>query len=272
MNNHIKISFHGLKQDQKDLLVAHLSNMGFDGFEEGQSFLICYCSADKFIEDDLNELAQSLSLAFDKEILKEQNWNDTWEKNFQPVQVDDFCAVRASFHPAIKGVKHDIIITPKMSFGTGHHATTYMMIMFMNQVAHTGKSVLDFGTGTGLLAIFAEKLGAVSVIAIDNDDWSIENAAENILLNDCHRITLQKADTLSFTEQFDVILANINRNVLLANMETIKQHLAVGGVLLMSGLLENDRPVIEVTANQHKLKVTAQLTNNGWIALQLAHY
>jgi len=272
MNNHVKISFHKLNQEQKDLLVAHLSNMGFEGFEEGQSFLIGYCSIEKFIENDLNDLAELLSLSFDKEILQEQNWNDTWEKNFQPVQVGDFCAVRASFHAAIAGVKHDIIITPKMSFGTGHHATTYMMIVFMEKVAYTGKSVLDFGTGTGLLAILAEKLGAASVVAIDNDDWSIENAAENILLNDCHRIVLQKADTLAFTEQFDIILANINKNVLLANMETIKQHLTGGGVLVISGLLENDRRGIEETANKHKLKVKEQLTNNGWIALQLAHY
>jgi ribosomal protein L11 methyltransferase len=272
MNNHVKISFHNLRQEQKDLLVAHLSNMEFDGFEEGQSFLIGYCSMDKFVENDLIELAGSLAVSFDKEILKQQNWNDQWEKNFQPVQVDDFCAIRASFHPAREGVKHDIIITPKMSFGTGHHATTYMMILFMKNVAHTGKSVLDFGTGTGLLAILSEKLGAASVFAIDNDDWSIENAAENILLNDCHRIMLQKADTLAFTQQFDIILANINKNVLLANMEIIQQHLAGGGVLIISGLLENDRQGIEELANKHKLKVTEQLTNNGWIALQLAHY
>lgn len=272
MNDYIKISFNQVTQEQKDLLVAHLSEMGFEGFEEGQSFLICYSSKENFNEDSLKQLAESYSLSFEKELVEKQNWNELWEKNFQPVLVDDFCAIRASFHPEEKNTRFNIVITPKMSFGTGHHATTYMMIKWMKEIEHKGKYVLDFGTGTGVLAILAEKLGASKIEAIDNDDWSIENANENILCNECSRIVLQKADSLDFTSQFDIILANINKNVLLANMEKLKQHLTKEGVLVISGLLEGDRPAIETAANRFNLEVKGQMINNGWISLKLTHY
>jgi len=272
MNDYIKISFNGVNQEQKDLLVAHLSEMGFEGFEEGHTYLICYSSIENFNEQDLGQQTELFSLRFDKEIIEKQNWNETWEKSFQPVLVDDFCAIRASFHPEEKNTRYNIVITPKMSFGTGHHATTYMMIKWMKEIDHKGKSVLDFGTGTGVLAILAEKLGASKIEAIDNDDWSIENANENILCNECSRIVLQKADSLDFTGQFDIILANINKNVLLANMERLQQHLAKGGVLVISGLLEGDRSAIETAANRFKLAVKEQMINNGWISLKLTHY
>ncbi len=272
MNDFIKITFNEIIQEQKDLLVAHLSELAFEGFEEGQNCLICYSSKENFNEDALRQLAELYSLHFEKEIIQKQNWNELWEKNFQPVLVDDFCAIRASFHPEEKNTRFNIVITPKMSFGTGHHATTYMMIKWMNEIDHKGKSVLDFGTGTGVLAILAEKLGASKIEAIDNDDWSIENANENILCNDCTRVELQKADSLDFMGQFDIILANINKNVLLANMEKLQQHLAKGGVLVISGLLEGDRPAIETAANRHKLAVIGQMINKGWISLKLTHY
>ena len=272
MNDYIKISFNGVTQEQKDLLVALLSEMGFEGFEEGQTYLICYSSKENFNEEALTEQTELFSLRFEKEIVEKQNWNEIWEKNFQPVLVDDFCAIRASFHPEEKNTLFNIEITPKMSFGTGHHATTYMMIKWMKEIDHKGKSVLDFGTGTGVLAILAEKLGASKIDAIDNDDWSIENANENILCNECSRIELQKADSLDFTGQFDIILANINKNVLLANMERLQQHLAKEGVLVISGLLEGDRSAIETAANRFKLAVEGQMINNGWISLKLTHY
>ncbi len=133
----------------------------------------------------LNDLTSSLQLSFSKTIIEETNWNQVWESNFDPVIVDDFVAVRAHFHEPIKNVQHEIVITPKMSFGTGHHATTYMMMQQMRELDFAGKNVFDFGTGTGVLAILAEKLGAQKVIAIDNDDWSIENADENVKRNNC---------------------------------------------------------------------------------------
>ena len=272
MNDYIKITFNEITQDQKDLLVAHLSDMGFEGFEEGKNWLICYSNNENFKEESLKQLAELYSLRFEKEIIEKQNWNELWEKNFQPVLVDDFCAIRASFHPEEKNTRFNIVITPKMSFGTGHHATTYMMIKWMKEIDHKGKSVLDFGTGTGVLAILAEKLGSSKIAAIDNDDWSIENANENILYNECSRIELHKADSLDFAQPFDIILANINKNVLLGNMEKLQQHLAKEGVLVISGLLEGDRPAIETAANRCKLAVNGQMINNGWISLKLTHY
>ena len=180
-----------------------------------------------------------------------------------------FCAVRASFHEPVPGVEHEIIITPKMSFGTGHHATTYIMIQFLQQLDIKGKRVLDFGTGTGILAILAERLGATGVTAIDNDDWSIENAAENIAVNKCTGIKLSKAGDLKELGHFDVILANINRHVLLANMLDLKQHLALGGVLILSGLLPDDAPVIEAKAAENDLGIFEQKNYNNWIGLLL---
>jgi ribosomal protein L11 methyltransferase len=147
-----------------------------------------------------------------------------------------------------------------------------MMIKWMKEIDHKGKSVLDFGTGTGVLAILAEKLGSSKIEAIDNDDWSIENANENILYNGCSRIVLHKADSLDFMGQYDILLANINKNVLLANMEKLQQHLAKEGVLVISGLLEGDRSAIETAANRYKLAVNGQMINNGWISLKLTHY
>jgi ribosomal protein L11 methyltransferase len=162
-----------------------------------------------------------------------------------------------------------VIITPKMSFGTGHHATTYLMIQGMQPIAFAGKKVLDFGTGTGVLAILAGRLGARDIYAIDNDDWSINNAAENIELNNSSYITLEKRDHLQLGVQFDVVLANINKHVLLANMDGIQQHLSRDGVVLMSGLLVGDRPDIEKAAEESGLEVLEQQVKDNWLCLKL---
>lgn len=272
MNHYLKISFNGLNAGQKDVLVGTLSTMGVDGFEEGNNFLVGYANALDFDSAALEEMAERLGVRYEMETIAEQNWNAEWEQSFEPVLIDDFCAIRASFHLPDLRVVHDIIITPKMSFGTGHHATTYMMVQWMQKIDHRNRIVLDFGTGTGVLAILAEKLGARRVNAIDNDDWSIENARENIDTNNSHSIILEKADKLSFDQPFDIILANINRNVILSNMGALKQHLAVGGVLVLSGLLQGDLTAIDAEARLHKLKITGELEKNGWISLQLTHF
>lgn len=184
--------------------------------------------------------------------------------------VHDFAAIRAHFHAPAEGVQHEVIITPKMSFGTGHHATTFMMIEYMSELDCQNKSVLDFGTGTGVLAILAEKLGASKIVAIDNDDWSIDNSKENIEVNGCRNIELLKADKLDLSQQFDIILANINKHVLLNNMTAIRQHLQVGGVVIMSGLLSGDRQHIEVAAVKEMLKLEEQKDRQNWIALRIS--
>lgn len=271
MKQFIKIIFSDIIQEKKELLIAFLVDAGFDGFEEGQNYLYAFCDADRYDEVLLDRLSDSLDVEFRKELIQETIWNEQWEQNFKPVRIEDFCVIRAHFHPPVSQTKFNIVITPKMSFGTGHHATTFLMIQSMKKIECYGKTILDFGTGTGILAILAEKMGAANVRAIDNDDWSISNANENILLNDCSRIIIHKADSLAFAERFDIILANINRNVLLSCMESLKQHLAKEGVLIISGLLEGDKAIIEKKAEENNLRIASQRQKEGWIALQLAH-
>lgn len=254
---------------QKEIMVAQLSDMGFEGFEEAGDTLHAFIP-----ENDLNEASLQEILAADLEtsrkLVPPTNWNAEWEKDFEPVIVHDFASIRAHFHAAVPDVGYEVIITPKMSFGTGHHATTFMMIEYMREIDFNNKTVLDFGTGTGVLAILAEKLGAREIVAIDNDDWSIDNSKENIEVNDCKKIVLLKADTLELGRKFDVILANINKNVLLTNMTAIRQHLNDSGVVIMSGLLSGDRKDIETAVVKEMLKVDEQKDRQNWIALQIS--
>jgi ribosomal protein L11 methyltransferase len=173
-------------------------------------------------------------------VVPQQNWNAQWESSFEPIVVNDFVAIRAAFHQPIKDVKHEIIITPKMSFGTGHHATTYMMIEQMEGLNFAGKTVVDFGTGSAILAILAEKMGAVSIDAIDYDEWSIENSIENTVANNCNKIKLVQAETIEPGDTYDIILANINLNVILNNLAAIKAVSKKGSIILLSGFMKAD--------------------------------
>lgn len=269
MPDYLQIKFSGLPADRQDILIALLSEEGFEGFEEGIGSLSAFIPEKQFDEKAFNSLLAKENLTAEKIIVAEKNWNEEWEKNFEPVIIDDFCAVRASFHRPIDGVEHEIIITPKMSFGTGHHATTHIMIQYMQQLPLKGKQVLDFGTGTGILAILAERCGATAITAIDNDDYSIENAAENIAVNRCTAIVLRKADKLQEMGKFDVMLANINRHVILANMGEMRQHLTKEGVLILSGLLPDDAKVIEAKAAEFDLRIIELKNYNNWIGLLL---
>lgn len=210
-------------------------------------------------------------LSFTKQLIPEQNWNAVWESNFQPVIIDDFVAIRADFHEPIKNVQHEIIITPKMSFGTGHHATTEMMMRQMREIDFADKTVFDFGTGTGVLAILAEKLGAAKVIAVDNDDWSIANAEENIRRNNCTEISLQKSDTVPTDTKFDIILANINKNVLVENLQALAGQLSIHGIMLLSGLLISDEPDMLAAIGMFSLILRDKSVRENWICLKFAH-
>jgi ribosomal protein L11 methyltransferase len=269
MPEYLQIKFSNLPAEKQDLLIALLSDAGYEGFEEGSGFFSAFIAREKFDANTLQDIEAQQQVSSSKEVLAEKNWNEEWEKNFQPVVIGRFCAVRAPFHRPINGVEHEIIITPKMSFGTGHHATTHIMIEIMQQLPVKGKHVLDFGTGTGILAILAERCGAADVMAIDNDDWSIENAAENIAENKCTAIQLKNADQLHDLGIYDVILANLSRHVILANMPDLKQHLSPGGVLVLSGLLPDDAPVIEAKAAENGLRIFEQKSRNNWIGLLL---
>jgi ribosomal protein L11 methyltransferase len=268
MNNYIEIKIKNISEEQSEILIAQLNEIDFNGFEEGENFLTAFIEEENFDEEKLKKIISSLHLSYQKNIIEQKNWNEEWEKNFDPVIVDDFVAVRAEFHQPIKNVEHEIIITPKMSFGTGHHATTYMMIQQMHNIDFKNKTVFDFGTGTGILAILAEKLGAKNIIAIDNDEWSINNAKENIEKNNCKHIQLFLSSSLSLQEKFDVVLANINKNVILGNLKGIKNLLSQNGQLLVSGLLIEDETDILAVAVKNNLKLATRIYSNKWISLK----
>ena len=271
MPDHVAIYFKDIDQEKSDILVAALSEAGFSGFEESPGQLIAYTEVSSFNPGLVEKLSKELSVSYEQSLVKETNWNEVWESNFSPVTVDDFVSIRADFHDPVEGVEQEIIITPKMSFGTGHHATTWLMIHQMRQVPIIGKRVADFGTGTGVLAILAEKMGATNIHAIDNDSWSIENAKENLARNGCTRINLYQSDLPEFEEPIDLLLANINKNVLLETMPMLAASLDREGVLLMSGLLENDEPDIVAAAAAQGLHFEKKETRSGWICLQFRH-
>ncbi|MDR3713933.1 MAG: 50S ribosomal protein L11 methyltransferase [Puia sp.] len=265
----IQITIVSSDPETTGILIAELSEAGFEGFEEQEDRLLAYIPAEKWQPDVLQVLLAPYSLDYKEEVVAEKNWNEEWERNFQPVEVGSFCAVRASFHSPLPGVRHEIVITPKMSFGTGHHATTYMMIEAMQAIDFDKKTVLDFGTGTGILAILAGKLGAREIMAIDNDDWSISNALENVSENGARAVRVEKMDTLGRLGGFEIILANINKNVIINELDSMMQHLSGDGVILLSGLLQDDFEDIRKLASASRFLVKERLTRAGWICLRL---
>jgi ribosomal protein L11 methyltransferase len=268
MQHTIGVTINGPSAPQSEILVALLSEAGYEAFEETDQALKAFIPAHQFDPEALQGLLQSFELTFDTELLAPRNWNEEWEQQYQPVVVDDFAGVRAHFHPPLTGVQHEIIITPKMSFGTGHHATTWQMMQLMRDMDFAGKRVFDFGSGTGVLAILAEKLGAAGVLAVDIEDWCIENAAENAERNQCTCIEVKLADTPPAGRQFDCILANINRHILLEYMESMSTALATGGVLLVSGFYEAENELLIGAAARQGLQVKAVSERNNWSCIQ----
>jgi ribosomal protein L11 methyltransferase len=271
---YIQIEFQNITAEKSDLLLAALSVIGFEGFEEGEGALKAYIPASEFDETALKQVAADAELSYTQSAIEETNWNAVWESNFEPVIVQDIKAnspwagIRADFHPPVAGVAYEIVITPKMSFGTGHHATTYMMIQQMQEIDFAGKSVFDFGTGTGVLAILAEKMGAAHIVAVDNDDWSIENTNENLLRNGCTKAEVKMADSITGDMTYDIILANINKNVILENLSALIAVLKPGGVLVLSGLLAEDEADIMAAAGSFPLTAGTKTAKNNWISLR----
>jgi len=276
MNRYIQITIDTSNAEESDIFVARLSQSGFEGFEEEPGKIHAFIPETLYdatkIEKMIAEIkgvADPFHTLFQKEVIEPRNWNSEWEKDFDPVIVDKFCAIRAHFHKPVPHVQYDITITPKMSFGTGHHATTYMMIAAMQHLDLKQRSVLDFGTGTGVLAILACKMDAGSVLAIDSDEWSIENAQENIAVNGCKSVQVGLSDSLSGTGQFDVILANINLRVILENMDSVRQHLKRTGVLIGSGVLESDEARIREKATTAGFTFELQMIRDNWMSFSL---
>jgi ribosomal protein L11 methyltransferase len=253
------------------MLIAQLSEIGYEGFEEAGDELYAYIPTEIYDETTLTPITSSFGMDYSSEMIPEQNWNELWESNFEPVVIEGLCTIRADFHHIAINTPYEIIITPKMSFGTGHHATTHLMMEAINKLGVKGQNVLDFGTGTGVLAILAEKLGAASITAIDNDEWAVTNALENVTANGCTHIHVSQGslEQVAYTG-FNVILANINRHILLEYMKSLHDKLAPAGTILMSGLLEDDEKIIVEAAANVGLQNKAVTRRNGWIALLFA--
>lgn len=257
-----------------EILLARLSQIEFDSFEETDSGLKAYIQKDFDDEDFVLEQIESLAAAqisYEKLNIQQVNWNEEWEKNFNPIQVDTRCYIRADFHEKLPHIQYDIEIQPKMSFGTGHHATTFLLVQFILDTDFNDKNVLDMGTGTGILGILAKMKDAKSVDAIDIDEWSFENAIENAQRNKVDINVLQGGAERIPNKHYDIILANINKNVLLEDIVFYVQHLKKGGFLFLSGLYNFDEDDIRNETEKHGLTFVEKREQNEWIALKFIY-
>ena len=263
--NYLEFDFRIDNPIQGEMLLALLADSGFEAFEEEDGRLKAFIKEEAMVPESLEDILQTVPVMFTRTIIPQQNWNAKWESGFDPVIVNQFAAIRASFHQPVQQVKHEIIITPKMSFGTGHHATTFLVIEQMAHLDLTGKTVLDFGTGTGILAILAEKMGAAKITAIDNDEWSIENSIENVKANGCSKINIQKDDTIPAGEKYDLVIANINLNVILASLSAIAAVTERNAVILLSGFLKNDETILAETLLKNSCTLQSTAKRGEWI-------
>jgi len=260
------------KEPATEILIAELGLAGFESFVENENGVIAYIQKnehDKSILDDINVLQnEEFQISYTKEEIAQVNWNSEWEKNFKPIQVNDQVSIRAPFHKNPE-LKYDIVIEPKMSFGTGHHETTHMMVQHLLDLDLKNKKVLDMGCGTGILAIFAEMKGAKPINAIDIDTWCYENSIENCERNYCKHISVYEGDaSLLINKKYDVIIANINRNILLNDIKTYANSIRDNGVLLLSGFYEEDIPIIDAEVSKYNLKLDKIIERNNWVALK----
>ena len=259
------------KEPATEMLIAQLGYVGFESFVEQDYGVTAYIQKQewnsKILEDVFMLNSNEFNITFEHNEIAQTNWNEEWEKNFNPIQVDDLVSIRAPFHtnPLLQ---FDIVIEPKMSFGTGHHETTHMMVQHLLALDLDTKKVLDMGCGTGILAIFAEMKGAKPIDAIDIDSWCYENSLENIQRNNCNHITVYEGDASVLKEKYDVIIANINRNILLSDMKTYTDCLNENGVLLLSGFYKEDIVIIEDEVTKHGLTFEKMIQRNNWVALK----
>ncbi len=257
---------------EPDILIAFLNANGYEGFQEAGNQLIACLPESKKDETLLEELMKQAGVAnrikYTSRVLPDINWNTKWERDFQPIEIDDFVRIRASFHKKDEAFKHEIVIDPKMSFGTGHHETTRLMIRAMKDVSFNGKKVADLGCGTAVLSILASRLQAEGIVAVDIDQWAVRNAQDNVEQNKCSNIVLKQGDAGALGNAvFDILLANINRNVLLESMFRFSQLLIPGGVLVLSGIMLQDRETIVVAAENAGFENKDQFRENDWCAL-----
>lgn len=260
-----------MPEGNRDVMMALLGNIGYEGFWEDDEGFKAYLSQEEYDEAQLREILTGMELPVEKysvQDLADQNWNQSWESNFPPVRVDQQVQIVADFHEVLPGFAYTIHITPKMSFGTGHHETTRQMIQVMKTIPFSGTTVLDMGCGTAVLAILAEMMGATNVTAIDIDEWGYKNAIDNIQENSCSTISVIQGDVQVIPEKgFDIILANINRNVLLQDIPAYAAHLHDSGFLLLSGFRPEDESMILEKTQSEKLSVLRKSLDGEWMAI-----
>lgn len=260
------------KEPATEILIAELGNIGFESFVETENGVTAYIQKNDWNAEILETVfvlsSKEFSINYNQKEVAQTNWNAEWEKNFEPIQVDGLVSIRAPFHNN-PNLKYDIVIEPKMSFGTGHHETTHMMVQHLLNLNLKNKKVLDMGCGTGILAIFAEMKGAKPLDAIDIDNWCYENSLENVTRNNCKNISVYEGDSsLLINKKYNVIIANINRNILLMDMEIYTNCLEEKGILLLSGFYEEDIPVIDAEVSKYNLKLETYIQRNNWVALK----
>ena len=268
----LKLTISPLESGQ-EIALAFLGEMGFESFVETTEGLEAYIQEESWTPDLLDQLyplvENGLDIGWSLTAIPPENWNAVWESDFQPILIEDICAVRAHFHAPID-VPFELVITPKMSFGTGHHQTTHMMLNTLLNNPPKDEVVLDMGCGTGVLAILAEKLGAVSIDAIDVESWCFENTVENAAMNDCKKVNAIEGDRQLIPEkEYGTIIANINLNVLLLDIPLYAERLRSNGKLFLSGFYTHDIPAIESKANQNGLQMVDYQQKDNWVA---AHF
>jgi ribosomal protein L11 methyltransferase len=260
--------------EQVDILLAELGEIHFDIFEDSDTGLIAYCQTDLFNPAHFKEVITRYEvlgpISFQINEIEKQNWNAVWESNYDPIRISNQVFIRANFHESEPGYAMEIVINPKMSFGTGHHETTFLMTQVLFEIDVQGKSVLDAGTGTGILALVATKRGAQDVKGFDIDTWAIENSIENAGLNQCENIIFVEGTIVNESlKKYDVLLANINRNILLSEMHEYSERIVDGGLLLLSGFYVEDVPMIVKSATENGLVCITQTEKNRWTCLKL---
>lgn len=260
------------KEPGTEILIAELGETPFESFIETENGVSAYIQKEFWDANVLNGIqilgSEEFDIQYTFEEIEQVNWNEEWEKNFEPIEVDNTCRVRAPFHEKTE-VAYDIVIEPKMSFGTGHHETTFMMIQHLLETDLKNKKTLDMGCGTAILAILAEMKGAKPIDAIDIDNWCYQNSIENAQRNNCSHITVYEGDAALLRDKYyDVIIANINRNILLNDMQHYKDSLNKGGVLLLSGFYEEDTPAIDACCTGKGLRFIKKISRNNWVSLK----
>ena len=260
------------KDPATEMLIAQLGHIGFESFVENENGVVAYIQKKEWNSNKVEDLyllnSNEFNITFKHSEIEQTNWNKEWEKNFNPIQVNGQVSIRAPFHEN-PSLNFDIVIEPKMSFGTGHHETTHMMVQHLLALDLKNKKVLDMGCGTGILAIFAEMKGAQPTDAIDIDSWCYENSLENVQRNGCKHITVLEGDSsLLKGREYDVVIANINRNILLSDMKIYTDCLSENGVLLLSGFYKEDISIIESEVIKYGLVLDKMIQKNNWVALK----